>query len=115
MIHFSLPWPPSALRPNAGARHWRAKHAAAQPYKLQCLLELSLQGVGVVDAERLHLTLRFCPPDRRRRDIDNLLAQMKHAIDAVSEAVGVDDYFFDITLCRGDVVKGGRVDIVIHE
>ena len=58
----------------------------------------------------LALTLTFCPPDKRRRDRDNLLASMKSDLDGVAQALGLDDQYFDpITLQRGEPVKGGCV------
>lgn len=115
MIQVSIPWPPSALRPNASKRHWRTKHAAAQLYKSVCVVELKEQGIGVLDVPRLHITLNFREPNRIRRDMDNLVAQCKYALDAISGVTGVDDYFFGLTLIRGEPVKGGRVDITITE
>lgn len=115
MIQITLPWPPSVLMPNSSKRHWRSKQPAAQLYKSVCAIELREQDVGMVDADRVHLTITFCPPDLRRRDIDNALASIKYALDAVSEAIGVDDYFFGLTLLRGKPVAKGRIDIQITE
>ena len=67
------------------------------------------------NCEGAHVTLCFCPPDRRRRDLDNLLASFKQGIDAISEAMGVDDSKFSYTLTRGEPVKGGVVQVTITE
>lgn len=114
MIQVSLPWPPSALRHNAH-QHWRKRHVASQLYKSVCSISLREQGLGKVDAERLHLTMTFLPPDRRRHDMDGMLSRTKWGIDCIAELTGVDDYFFGLTLIRGEPVKGGRVDITITE
>ncbi len=66
-----------------------------------------------MEGDRAHLTLRFCPPDRRRRDLDNMFASFKHGIDAVAEAIGIDDYGFAFTIARGEPVKGGSVQVTI--
>lgn len=116
MLSCVLPYPPSALRPNAVNRqYWQKSRTAAALYKSLCAIELREQGLGKVDADRLHLTIQFCPPDARRRDLDNMLASVKHGIDAISDAVGVDDYHFGFTISRGPVVKGGEVRISITE
>lgn len=64
----------------------------------------------------LALSLTFCPPDKRRRDLDNLLAAMKPDFDGVSQALGVDDQLFEpLTLRRGEPVKGGRVVLEVGQ
>lgn len=114
MIQVSLPWPPSALRANSH-KHWRSRQTAAKLYKGVCAISLWEQGLGKLDAERLHLTIRFLPPDRRRHDLDGLCSRAKWAIDSIAEAVGIDDYHFSLSLFRGEPVKGGRVDFTITE
>jgi len=74
-----------------------------------------LQGLDKLDANRAHLTMVFHATDNRRRDLDNALASAKQAIDAVSDAIGIDDYHFGFTIIRGEVVKGGRLTITIAE
>lgn len=65
--------------------------------------------------DRAHLHITFCPPDKRRRDLDNMLASFKQGIDAIAETMGVDDYGFGFTIIRGQPVKGGIVRITITE
>ncbi|MEJ7933513.1 hypothetical protein WG907_04475 [Sphingobium sp. AN558] len=72
-------------------------------------------GLRAITVDAAHLTLRFCPPDRRRRDLDNMLASFKQGIDAISETIGLDDYHFGLTLSRGEPVKGGSVEVTITE
>lgn len=59
---------------------------------------------GLIDVKVI-----FYPPNKRRRDMDNMLASIKAALDAVSEAWGVDDSRFRLTLEVACVVKGGSV------
>ena len=113
-----LPWPSSKLRPNASSPGaWRIKQTAAKAYKADCAIACRAAGLEPYrgEATKLHLTMRFNPPDNRRRDIDNMLAQSKVGIDAIAEAVGVDDYHFDFSLVRGSPVKGGQLVVSIHE
>lgn len=59
------------------------------------------------------LDMAFCAPDKRRRDLDNLLAMTKQGIDAIAEILGIDDSRFEYTLRRGDTVKHGAVVVTI--
>lgn len=114
-MRIDLPFPPSALRPNAASPgSWRRKQVAAKAYKADCLI-LCRAGLDRASIASAHLTLRFCPPDRRRRDLDNMLASFKQGIDAIAETIGVDDQHFGFTLGRGDPVKGGVVQVTITE
>src|SRR3546814_1588637 len=61
----------------------------------------------------LGLAIEFYPPDARRRDLDNMLASVKHAIDGIAEAIGVDDSRFSYSIARRAPIKGGRVSIVV--
>lgn len=106
MIH--LPFPPSKLSPNARC-HWAQKARVAKQYRFQCLALLSQH--RTVLKGKSDFTLEFRPPDRHRRDIDNMLAASKQAIDALSEITGVDDSKFSLTIGKGDPVKGGAVVI----
>lgn len=62
---------------------------------------------------RIHLSLTFCPPDNRRRDLDNLLAACKPGIDGLAMALGIDDARFEYTLRWGDKTEGGAVNVAI--
>lgn len=56
----------------------------------------------------------FLPPDRRRRDMDNLLASCKGLLDGIADALGVDDSRFAITLAlTSEPVKFGGVRVTI--
>lgn len=104
-----LPFPPSALRPNASSPgNWRRKSEAAKRYKRDCLL-LTPKAIP----QGTHLAIEFCPPDKRRRDLDNMLASFKQGIDAIAEVMGVDDYLFTLSLARGEPIKGGKVVVRI--
>lgn len=101
-----LPFPPSKLSPN-GRHHWATRARAFKTYKTQCHALLSqhrdeLRG-------RSAFVLNFLPPDRHRRDLDNMLAASKAAIDALALVTGIDDSQFQLTIAKGEPIKGGRV------
>lgn len=107
-----LPWPPSKLRPNSSHQgDWRGKASARKAYREACLWEIMAQRRNV-NPDDTHLTLIYMMPDRRARDLDNLLAMTKQGIDALAEYTGINDKHFTFTLLRGEVVKGGAVCII---
>lgn len=69
-------------------------------------LELSADGID----GRIHLWLDFYPPNRQRRDDDNLMAAFKAGRDGLADALGLDDARF---VChpwlKDEPVKGGKV------
>jgi crossover junction endodeoxyribonuclease RusA len=114
----NLPWPDPSLSPNRkNGRHWGAVNAAKGKRLADARL-LTLQAMScagyVPPAGTLALSITFHAPDKRRRDLDNLLAAMKADFDGISQALGVDDQLFNpLTLRRGDVIKGGAVVLEI--
>ena len=61
---------------------------------------------------RVAVTLALYPPDKRRRDVDNY---SKAVLDLLTKAsVWDDDSQIDrLTIERGPVVRGGRVDVEV--
>ncbi|WP_419810783.1 RusA family crossover junction endodeoxyribonuclease [Bacterioplanoides sp.] len=59
---------------------------------------------------RIRLWVEMYPPDRRRRDVDNI---KKALLDALTHAEVYDDdcLIDDLRVVRGDVVKGGELTI----
>ena len=110
----TLPWPSPALSPNARV-HRMAKAKAASKYRAACGWAAKAAGLGKVEAEALHLTLEFCPPDNRRRDLDNMHASFKAGADALADVLGVDDHRFAITLRRAASTPGGAVHVTIEK
>ena len=55
----------------------------------------------------------FHPPDKRKRDVDNVIASLKALIDGLADAWGIDDSEFLITYPRkfAEPVKGGKIII----
>ena len=61
---------------------------------------------------RLAVQVTYCPTDRRRRDLDNIL---KPLLDALLKAgvYGDDEQIDELRIRRGPVVKGGKVEVII--
>ena len=60
------------------------------------------------------MKITFFTPDNRKRDLDNLLAAMKPALDGMARAIGVDDALFRpllIDKVKAESRKDARVEI----
>jgi len=107
-----LPWPPKELSPNARI-HFRTKSAAVKSYR-EAAYWLALKSSLVVPSEGgIGLRFDFYPPDRRRRDLDNMLASIKAGVDGIADAMGVDDQRFGFWLSREAPVKGGKIVVSV--
>lgn len=110
-LTFALPWLDKRLSPNART-HWRSLASIKKAAKSDAtLLTLeALRGKRLSwDGGDVPVEIVFHPPDRRRRDLDNLVGAQKAAQDGVAEALGVDDHLFVPTYRMGPVVRGGSV------
>lgn len=65
-----------------------------------------------MDADSVHVCITFIPPDRRPRDLDNMLASIKSGLDGIADVIGVDDSKWSITIQKEDRI-GGMVRVVI--
>ncbi len=95
VLSIRLPWPDAALSPNART-HWRKKaklrasqrHCSFVEAYRQTRAEMVGQGMRGL---KFAATLTFHAKDRRKRDLDNLGASMKGALDGVADALNFDD------------------------
>ena len=88
--------------------------AKGREYRLAAAGEMLVQGVvmrGLTDNLAVHI--KAYPPDRRKRDLDNL---PKGVLDALTKAeVWQDDsQIDDLRITRGHIVKGGLLEITIQ-
>lgn len=105
MLTVMLPWPPKALSPNE-RKHWRALAKAKAAYRAACATQAMAQGAKRISAERLAVHLEFVPPDRRRRDMDNMIAAMKSGLDGLADVLGVDDNRWRLSAEVADKIGG---------
>lgn len=108
----TFPWPPRELSPNARG-HWSKKAKAAKAYRLVCFYLAKEAGMAAPADGPVNLRIEFVPPDRRPRDLDNMLASIKSGLDGLAEAIGVNDKRFTLTLSVSDQV-GGMVKVGIE-
>ena len=118
MLTASLPFPPSM---NHYWRHFRGRTVISQGGRTfranVCALLAGAGGNGPRKPPcggRIALAMDAFPPDRRRRDVDNLL---KPTLDSLQHAGAyLDDSQVELLLARRrEVVPGGRVDVRIEE
>ena len=110
-----LSWPAKELSPNARV-HFHAKAGAARAYRGEAYWmtkHVDLRPAN--DDGEIVLAITFHPPDKRKRDLDNMLASAKSAIDGIADAMSVNDQRFAFTIRRAEPVKGGRVTVSIGE
>lgn len=115
----TLPWPDKRLSPNARL-HWRAKVGPKQAAKIHAgWATVSAMGFHEVHARlsaddaAIPMTITFYPPDRRRRDDDNMIGGFKAARDGIAGALGVDDRRFRPQYKFAGPSKPGRVEVTI--
>ncbi len=114
-MKITLPYPPARLSPNKRL-HWAAR-AQEVAKSRRSALALTMEAMGAAwcpPAERpLPIKITFHPPDKRRRDRDNMIAAWKASADGVADAIGVDDADWSPTYAVGEPVKGGCVIVEI--
>jgi crossover junction endodeoxyribonuclease RusA len=111
----TMPWPPSALNPNA-RQHWTQLAKAKQSLRAAWAWEAKKQGAKPIVARALLVSLTFHPPDRRHRDLDNMLASIKAGLDGLADVLGVDDRHWRPNLARAEEIGGFvRVEVRLAE
>ena len=83
-------FPPREASPNARVHYMKLHSVKKAQGELMTGLILA-QGIPDKPMEKAHLTITFESKDKRKRDIDNLLASCKAYIDALVPDVIVDD------------------------
>lgn len=89
-----LPWPRSALSPNARHGHWGGQRRATNSYRDASYLSVLEQKVRKPSGRTFDVLLVFVPPDRRHYDRDNLVGRCKHGLDGIALAWGINDNAF---------------------
>ena len=101
-----LPWPPKELSPNS-TLHWSKKSKKKKEYRTACwALTLEAKLKAPKGEEKIDIEITFCPPDKRHRDADNMVAAIKSGLDGVADALKVNDRQFLPSFIFSDEVKG---------
>jgi len=114
MTKIFFPWLDSRLSPNKRIDR-RALIAVKRDAKELAML-LTFESRLILIETDLQIKITFCPPDERRRDLDNLYATFKPYQDGIFEALAMDDSLIDrVILQRGETVKDGYVIVELEE
>lgn len=112
-LNVDLPWPPTAntyWRRNGG-RYFISKRG--QDYREFVAKELyCYQGLFVAE-DRLRLKIKAYPPDRRKRDLDNLF---KSVLDSIQSAgIYMDDCQIDKLSIERMPEYEGKIEITLEK
>lgn len=114
----TLPWPPSANRywrhPDKG--RLKGRHLISEEgrrYRSQVVIEVITQRVKSLGKQSIRLHIDANPPDRRRRDLDNLLKSVQDAL-AHAGVLDDDSQIDDLRIVRGEVSAPGQLWIRIE-
>lgn len=112
-----LSWPPKQLNPNHTGK-LRLKMRAQKLYReeAQGATQAALGSAYRAPAHtEIPLIVTFYPPDRQRRDRDNMIAAFKRGQDGIALAMHADDHWFRPTYHFAEPVKNGKIVVVIGE
>ena len=109
-----LAWPDPILSPNART-HWapqaRAKKKAREDAAWETIRQVPLEARQRIAEGNGPIPMRitFIPPDKRRRDRDNMIASLKAASDGIADGLKVNDARFVPTYLVAPPEKPGFV------
>ncbi|PHM57003.1 RusA family crossover junction endodeoxyribonuclease [Xenorhabdus sp. KK7.4] len=112
--NLKLPWPPGNNHLYAVVRGRKIKSDKDRKYTELIIQQIKLANQQYQLSGRLRIEIVANPPDRRNRDLDNLF---KAPLDSLTQSgvIADDSLIDDIRMVRGDVIKGGRLDVQIWE
>ncbi|WP_339057369.1 RusA family crossover junction endodeoxyribonuclease [Candidatus Regiella endosymbiont of Tuberolachnus salignus] len=109
-----LPYPPTL---NSYWRHDRGKNYISKKgrqYRTEVMALIARESLALRLTSKLCVKVWVHVPDRRKRDLDNLL---KAPLDALVQAgmIADDSLIDDLHIIRAEPVKGGKLEIRITE
>jgi crossover junction endodeoxyribonuclease RusA len=120
LILISLPWPAPALWQNRRV-HWAQRAEATRSARRwawnTCQITDGFHTLKNAECGTYRLSFRFYPPDRRKRDLQNMPATQKATIDGIADSLGIDDSALQIEwpMEWGAVADdGGSVTVLIR-
>lgn len=112
MIRVDLPYPPSANRLWRAVRGRNIKSAEYRTWMDSAQRSIMAACIGGQLAGPYHMEVQAVRPDRRRRDVSNLLKATEDAI--VQSGLVADDsdaQSVKISWAKGNPVKGGKIHV----
>jgi crossover junction endodeoxyribonuclease RusA len=114
MIDTLLPWPPTV---NTYWRNIQGRTIISERgrlYRLAVYGQLKAEGYSVPMTGRLAIKIAAYPPDKRRRDLDNILKALLDSL-TFSQVIEDDSQFDFISVARRNVISDGAVRITITQ
>lgn len=110
-IQLQLPYPPSVNHYWGQAGNHRFIGKKGKEFRAQVMDAVNEAGIQPLEG-RLAVHIALFPPDRRKRDIDNVL---KSLLDACEHAgcYENDSQIDELHITRRDLIKGGACTIII--
>ena len=117
-MKITLPWPDKRLSPNARVHYMALYRAKAKAKDDAWTLT---REVCPTKADReafagegpIPLIISITPPDKRKRDRDNMQYMLKAALDGIALGLDVDDYRFHPTYHFSAPEKPGRIEVAL--
>jgi len=109
-----LPWPPGNNNLFTVWHGRKIKSKKGKAYTEQVIQQIVEANQQYHLAGRLKVKILAYPPTRARRDLDNLF---KAPLDSLTQAgvIADDSLIDDVRMVRCEVVKGGKLEIIITE
>ena len=109
----TLPWYSKEVSPNSRV-HWSVHSRAKRQHKeLAKIYTMNANVSFSDDKHKVFLNIIFCPPSKRRYDLDNCLASCKAYLDGISQAIGIDDSRFAIQMQMSEDTFDGSIRVTI--
>lgn len=113
LVEITLPWPPSLNRLYRHAGKRVLISAEGRKYRLQVAEELARLGNPRLEG-LLEMTLLAFPPDKRRRDVDNLAKALIDCL-MIAGLYQDDSQLVKLTIEKREPTPGGRVLAIVRE
>jgi crossover junction endodeoxyribonuclease RusA len=112
MLALTLPFPPTINHYYGVRGKARFIKPAGREFRKLVADEVAVAGQDTFEGA-VQLVIRVFPPDRRKRDLDNLLKALQDAL--THAGVWLDDsQIEDLHITKGEVRKGGETRVVIN-
>lgn len=110
----TLPWPPGNNHLFSVFRGRKIKSKKGREYTTAVTQQITEANQQYRLAGKLKVKILAYPPTRARRDLDNLF---KAPLDSLTSAgvIADDSLIDDVRMVRCEVVKGGRLEVIITE
>ena len=110
---FELPYPPTINNYYAVVNGRKILSSRGRTFKSDAIIELFKQGAEKGLEGPYSIWIQVFPPDRRKRDIDNLV---KPVLDSLTEfgMISDDSQVTDLRVTKYDRMKGGGIKVLVN-